>query len=54
MNTDGFGVINPNKRYSLKNKGLGSVGDLILTFIINYPNELYSKEIVQQFKNINF
>lgn len=54
MNTDGFGVINPNKTYSLKNKGLGSIGDLILNFIINYPNELYSKEIIHQFKNIDF
>ena len=54
MNTDGFGVINPNKRYSLKNKGLDNVGDLVLNFQINYPLGIYSKEIIEQFKNINF
>lgn len=54
MNTDGFGVINPNKRYALKNKGLGNIGDLILNFQINYPLGIYSKEIIEQFKNTNF
>ncbi len=54
MNTDGFGVINPNKRYALKNKGLGNVGDLILNFQINYPLGIFPKEIIEQFKNINF
>lgn len=54
MNTDGFGVINPNKRYALKNKGLGNIGDLILNFQINYPLGVYPKEIIEQFKNINF
>ena len=54
MNTDGFGVINPNKRYSLKHKGLGGIGDLVLNFQINYPLGIYSKEIIKQFTNINF
>ena len=54
MNTDGFGVINPNKRYALKNKGLGNVGDLILNFQIVYPLGIYSQEIISQFKSINF
>jgi molecular chaperone DnaJ len=54
MITDGFGVINPNKMYSLKGKGLGSSGDLILNFQINYPLGIYSKETIEQFKLINF
>jgi hypothetical protein len=54
MITDGFGVINPNKTYSLKGKGLGSSGDLILNFQINYPIGLYSKDTIEQFKLINF
>lgn len=54
MLTDGFGVINPQKTYSLKGKGLGGGGDLILNFQINYPLGIYSKEIIEQFKNIDF
>jgi DnaJ-class molecular chaperone len=54
MVTDGFGIINPNKTYSLKGRGLGGEGDLILNFKINYPLGIYSKEIIEQFKNINF
>lgn len=54
MLTDGFGVINPNKTYSLKGKGLGGNGDLILNFQINYPMGVYSKDIIEQFKNIIF
>lgn len=54
MITDGFGVINPNMVYSLKGKGLGGMGDLILNFQINYPLGIYSKDIIEQFKNINF
>ena len=56
MITDGFGVINPQKTYSLKGKGLGGnsgAGDLILNFQINYPG-VYSKEIIEQFKLLNF
>jgi DnaJ-class molecular chaperone len=34
--TKGFGVINPNKRYAYKNRGLGCIGDLVLNFQINY------------------
>ena len=56
MVTDGFGVINPEKVYSLKGKGLGNngSGDLILNFKINYPLGIYSKDTIDQFKNINF
>lgn len=54
MITDGFGVINPQQTYCLKGKGLGGEsGDLILNFQISYPG-VYSKEIIEQFKNINF
>ena len=57
MITDGFGVINPNKTYSLKGKGLGGEnagGDLILNFQITYPIGLYSKDTIEQFKLIHF
>lgn len=54
MITDGFGVINPKKVYSLKGKGLGGSGDLILNFEINYPLGVYSNQIIEQLKNINF
>ena len=52
MITDGFGIINPLMVYSLKGKGLGNSGDLILKFEIKYPS--ISKDIIEQFKNINF
>lgn len=32
-----FGIINPNQRYYVKEKGLGSVGDLIILFEVIYP-----------------
>lgn len=54
MVTDGFGVINPNKVYALKQKGLGNVGDLILKFEITYPNGVYPKDIIDKFREIPF
>ena len=39
MNTNIFGIINPNKRYHLKGKGLGGNGDLIFVFEIIYPEK---------------
>lgn len=53
MITDGFGVINPQQTYCLKSKGLGGIGDLVLNFQITYPG-VYSKEIIEQFKLLNF
>jgi molecular chaperone DnaJ len=53
MITDGFGVINPQQTYSLKGKGLGAIGDLVLNFQITYPG-VYPKEIIEQFKLLNF
>lgn len=40
INTNIFGIINPNKRYHLKDKGLGNMGDLIFVFEIIYPDKV--------------
>jgi DnaJ-class molecular chaperone len=53
-NTKGFGVINPMKRYSYKNKGLGCLGDLVLQFEIEYPTSNYSDGLLDQFRAMNF
>jgi len=53
LNSDGFGVINPLKEYSLKEKGILN-GNLILNFQIEYPNNKYDKDLLLEFKNMNF
>ena len=57
INTSIFGIINPNKNYHIKNKGLGGFGDLIIKFEIIYPDEKhidnFNREILLDlFKNI--
>jgi DnaJ family protein A protein 2 len=56
MNTNIFSIINPNKRYHLKGKGLGNTGDLIFVFEIIYPEKTldnYERESLKNiFKNI--
>lgn len=56
INTNIFGIINPNKRYHIQNKGLGSNGDLIFMFEIVYPEKAldsYDRESLKNvFKNI--
>ena len=48
FNTSSFGIINPNKQYLVKGKGLpkpgqsGSYGDLIVKFSIKYPSTKHS------------
>lgn len=42
--SESFGIINPNKRYHIKNRGLGNIGDLILVFDVNYPENKLSNE----------
>lgn len=47
-----FGVINPNKRYNFKNKGLCNQGDLIFIFEIIYPLKTLSEYEILQLKTI--
>lgn len=58
INTSIFGIINPNKTYIIKNKGLGNIGDLIINFEILYPSDKViddnnKKLLIDIFKNIN-
>lgn len=57
INTHIFGTINPNKRYHLKNRGLGSKGDLIFQFEIEYPEKTFDNYAIQAlnsvFKNVS-
>ena len=39
INTNIFGIINPNKKYYIKGKGLCGTGDLIFVFEIIYPDK---------------
>jgi len=56
VNTNMFGIIDPNKRYHLKGRGLGGKGDLIFVFEIIYPEKVldsYERESLRNvFKNI--
>lgn len=49
INTSQFGIIEPNKRYIIKNKGLGNVGNLILVFDVSYPEKVLTIEEKQIF-----
>jgi len=52
--TGNFGVINPNRVYHVKNRGLGGRGDLVLKFNIMYPETKFSDELLEQFMNLPF
>jgi DnaJ-class molecular chaperone len=56
INTNIFGIIDPNKTYILKEKGLGNIGDLLIKFEIIYPEkqiEQSNREVLSElFKNI--
>lgn len=54
LNTQGFGIINPFKNYTLKNKGLCEVGDLIFKFEIEYPDGVLSNDVLNKIKEIEF
>lgn len=61
INTQGFGVINPNKHYTLYDKGLvdktGKLGHLHIKFIINYPERTFNEDelkiLTSSFDKIN-
>lgn len=56
INTNIFGIINPNKRYHIQGKGLCGKGDLIFIFEIIYPEkelDSYDRETLKNvFKNL--
>jgi DnaJ-class molecular chaperone len=54
MNTVGFGVINPKKRYALTKRGLGNNGDLVLDFDIRYPDGKYDDVLLDHFRKLIF
>jgi DnaJ family protein A protein 2 len=47
LNINTLGIINPNKEYILFNMGLGSVGNLVIRFVIQYPDITLSTENIQ-------
>lgn len=56
FNTGVFGIINPNEKYIIPNKGLGNMGNLIIKFKISYPKGKMrssdSDRLIQIFDNI--
>lgn len=56
INTNMFGIINPNKRYHIKGKGLCNSSDLIFVFEVIYPEKIidnYDRELLKNiFSNI--
>jgi DnaJ-class molecular chaperone len=52
VNTNIFGIINPNKRYHIKDKGLASKGDLIFIFELIYPDKVLDSYDRESLKNI--
>ena len=42
ININTLGIINPYKEYSFQKLGLGNVGNLILIFIIDYPDIIFT------------
>lgn len=56
INSNIFGIINPNKKYHIKGKGLCSKGDLVFVFEIVYPEKSlndYERDILYNaFKNV--
>lgn len=51
LNINTLGIINPNKEYILFNKGLGNKGNLILRFIIEYPEITLTENDIITFTN---
>lgn len=56
MNINTFGIINPKKLYTIKNKGLGNKGNLDFIFEIIYPDKMLDNSEIDSlsviFKNI--
>ena len=58
QNTKNFGIIDPNKTYVLKNKGIinskGVKGNLCFRFTITYPNKKITDDEIKIIESINF
>jgi DnaJ-class molecular chaperone len=52
INTNIFGIINPNKRYHIKGKGLGGKGDMAFIFEIIYPEKVLDSYDRESLKNV--
>lgn len=52
VNSNIFGIINPNKRYHLKGKGLGGLGDVIFIFEVIYPEKTLDSYDRESLKNV--
>lgn len=52
INTSIFGIINPNKNYIIKNKGLTENSNLIIKFEIEYPEKMLESNQREYLKNI--
>lgn len=56
LDTRGFGIINPNKNYILYDRGLinesGTVGNMQIKFIINYPERTFNDEELVTLKKV--
>jgi DnaJ-class molecular chaperone len=52
VNTNIFGIINPNKKYHIKGKGLCGEGDLVFVFEIIYPEKVLDSYDRDSLKNV--
>lgn len=56
LNTQEFGVINPTKTYAIKGKGMTSSGNLVMKFVVTYPNKKLDAtdrdKVVEVFKRL--
>lgn len=53
INTNIFGIINPNQKYIIYEKGLCNKGNLVILFIIDYPKDvILTSESISLLKNI--
>lgn len=52
INTNIFGIINPNKKYHIKGKGLCGEGDLVFVFEIVYPEKVLDSYDRESLKNV--
>ena len=52
LNTRGFGVINPNKQYTLYNRGMNKNGNLHLRFNIEYPNVALQEDQAEELSRV--
>ena len=54
VDTKGFGIINPNKEYTIFEKGLNKNGNLHIRFIIEYPDIILKENDIVLLNSIDF